>query len=54
MKNSQLAQIEMRVNPQLDDIHMDGKRINCQNFSTKIILINKPKFVINICYENYI
>ena len=54
MLNDQLAQIGMKVIPKLEENNLNGEKINCQNFSSKIILINKPKFVITICYENNI
>ncbi len=53
MVNGQLAEIGMKVNPELDRINVNGKDINCQNFSSKLILINKPKFVITSCSDNY-
>ena len=51
--NGQLAEIGMKVNPEIDCINVNGKKINCQNFSSKLIVINKPKYVITSCHDNY-
>lgn len=51
--NGQIAQIGMKVNTQTDSITVNGKKINFQNFSSTIVLINKPKYVITSCYDNF-
>ncbi len=53
MVNGQIAKLGMKVNPELDLINVNGKNINYQNSSSKLILINKPKYVITSCSDSY-
>ena len=53
MVNGQVAEIGMKVNLELDCIKVNGRDVNRKNFSSKLIIINKPKYVITSCHDNY-
>ena len=40
----------MRVNADLDIIHVNGKELKSLNIISKVILLNKPKNVITDCF----
>ncbi|MBD73875.1 MAG: pseudouridine synthase [Rickettsiales bacterium] len=51
--NGSLAEIGMRVNPDLDKIYINGKKLKNNNIQTTIILINKPKYIITTCSDKH-
>ncbi len=51
--NSQLTEIRIKTNQELDNIKFKCKKKNFQNFSSKLFLINKPKCSMTNFYYNY-
>ena len=51
--NGSLAEIGMKVNPELDVIHVNGKELKVINIIPKVILLNKPKKFISTCSDNH-
>ena len=47
------ASIGMKVNPEKDIISVDGKVIRNLNFRSRLLLINKPKFIITTCSDGH-
>ena len=53
MVNSQIAQIDIKINPKLNCTKVNDEKINCQNSSSKTSIINRPKYVVTSCCNIY-
>ena len=51
--NGSIAEIGMKVNPDLDRIQVDGKKLKSLKIIPQVILLNKPKNVITSCSDNH-
>ena len=51
--NGQIAEIGMKVNPEVDQIEVNGKLLNKNHLKSEILLFNKPKLVITSCSDNH-
>ncbi len=50
--NGMIAELGMKVNLTSDSIKVDGKLVKTKNFHSKVILLNKPKYIITSCSDN--
>ncbi len=53
MVNGLLAKIGMLVNPEIDCINVNGQNLECKKLLYKLLLINKPKYVITSCADKF-
>ena len=51
--NGEFALIGMKVNPDFDDIYVNGKELKKLNKKRQVILLNKPKFVLSSCLDKH-
>ena len=51
--NGNPAAIGMKVNPSVDDIKIDGKKLGNSEIVPKVILLNKPKNIITSCSDKH-
>ena len=51
--NGSIAEIGMKVNPDLDRIQVDGRELKSLKIIPQVILLNKPKNVITSCSDNH-
>ena len=53
MLNGKFASIGMKVDPEFDNIYINGKELEKQNTLRQLILLNKPKFVLTTCLDKH-
>ena len=51
--NGELAELGMNVNPNIDRIFVNGKELRNLNTHKKVILLNKPKYVLSSCFDKH-
>lgn len=51
--NGSIAVIGMKVNPDFDNIFIDGKELKNIHFHSQIILLNKPKYIVTTCSDKH-
>ena len=51
--NGSLAEIGMKVNPYVDSIYVNGKKLKNTKLDSHIILLNKPKKVVTTCSDKH-
>jgi len=51
--NGLFAEIGMKVNPDFDNIYINGKELKTSNKNSQVLLFNKPKNVITTCSDKH-
>ena len=51
--NGSIAEIGMKVNLDMDIIHVNGKKLKSLKIVSKVILLNKPKNVLTTCSDDH-
>ena len=51
--NGMIASVGMKVDPEKDVIVISGKELKQRKLRPKVLLINKPKFIITSCSDNH-